>query len=174
MEPIDVSIQELNDKMYHLQQQHYLLMVYQPGSSLVAGAAQAVEGLQKSIAAVAADAQKLLQETQRDEETQKKRATSMLADLTELPASVLQQLNGEWQDSLKSLAAYLKQHKLQQQFMPLLQCTDGKQLMEMISAVDRFIYDTVLQCHAGPAAADRVWQSTAGHICAAVHDAAGS
>jgi hypothetical protein len=138
--------------MYHLKQQHYLLMVFQPGSSLVADAAQAVEGLQQSIAAVAADAQKLLKSKQQDKETQKGWATSMLADLTELPASVLQQLNDEWQDSLKSLVAYLKQHKLQLQFMPLLQCcTDGKQVMDMMSAVDRFIYDTVPQCHAGPA-----------------------
>jgi hypothetical protein len=71
MEPIDVSIQEMNDRMYRLKQQHYLLMVCQPGSSLVADAAQAVEGLQKSIAAVAADAQKLLKETQQGKETQR-------------------------------------------------------------------------------------------------------
>jgi hypothetical protein len=156
MEPIDVSVQELNERMYQLKQQHDLLMLLHPSSLVVADAAQALDRLQSSMAVVAADVKTLLQKKQKQAETQQSQYSSMLPDLSELqlPASVLQGLSDEWLDSVQSLAAYLKQHDMQHVFRPILQCcTNGSQLMDMTAAVDGFMRHTAPQCSVGPAGA---------------------
>jgi hypothetical protein len=157
MQQLKVEVQDLDDEYWPVHQQ---LWARNPDSVLVADAAQAAEDLQRSAAIDAADAQTLLQTALQNVQTQRDRAASMLADLIDVPVSIVKQLNDKQQDSVQSLVAFLKQHKLQGLCIPILQrCPNGKRLSEMTAAVDCFARQT------GPESAKGVVHSALQLLC---------
>jgi hypothetical protein len=82
------------------------------------------------------------------------RDTQVLAANLKLPVSVVRQLDEEELYDMQQLHAFLKEHHLEEHFMPVLRCcSDGKQLAERIELVDCFVGYIGPQCSHGDARA---------------------